>query len=92
MIKSFRHKPLRKFYEAGETKGISAQHIRKIQIILTRLDIAAGASDMDLPGLRLHPLKGELKGFYAVDVSGNWRVVFRFNAGDAYDVDLVDYH
>ena len=47
---------------------------------------------MDLPGLRLHPLKGELKGFYAVDVSGNWRVVFRFNAGDAYDVDLVDYH
>jgi proteic killer suppression protein len=59
---------------------------------LTRLDASANQADMDLPGLRLHPLKGELKGFYAVDVSGNWRIVFRFEDGDAVDVDLVDYH
>jgi proteic killer suppression protein len=92
LIKSYRHKSLRKFHESGETKGIKAQQIKRIQIILTRLEAAADASDMDLPGLRLHPLKGEMKGFHAVDVSGNWRLVFRFEAGDAYDVDLVDYH
>ncbi|MCE9520932.1 MAG: type II toxin-antitoxin system RelE/ParE family toxin [Alphaproteobacteria bacterium] len=92
MIKSFRHKPLRKLYEAGETKGINAQHLKRIEIILTRLEASAAAPDMDLPGLRLHPLKGDMKGFHAVDVSGNWRIVFRFEGGDAYDVDLVDYH
>lgn len=59
---------------------------------MTRLEASAKPSDMDLPGLRLHPLKGDLKGYYAVEVSGNWRIVFRFDGEDAADVDLIDYH
>ena len=64
-----------------------------IDRLLTRLDAAATPADMDFPGLRLHPLKGERAGFYAVDVSGNWRLIFRFDEdGNAEDIDLVDYH
>ena len=65
---------------------------RRIRIILTRLDASASPRDMDLPGLRLHRLKGDLKDYWAVDVSGNWRIVFRFEDGAPCDVDLVDYH
>ncbi len=93
MIRKIRHKGLRLFYENGETKGIGQNHIKRIRIILARLDISANSADMDLPGLRLHPMKGKLKGFHAVDVSGNWRIIFRFDEnGDAADVDLIDYH
>jgi len=69
-----------------------AEHLVKLRDILARLDAARTASDMDMPGLRLHPLKGELKGFWAVTVRANWRVIFRFEDPDALDVDYVDYH
>jgi proteic killer suppression protein len=76
----------------GQTKGLNASWLKRIRAILARLDASGEPSDMDFPGLRLHPMKGELKGFWAVDVSGNWRIVFRFEDNEPYDVDLVDYH
>ncbi len=88
MIVSFRHKGLEAFYRTGTTKGIQADHARKLAVILAILDVAAQPQDLDQPGLRLHPLKGELKGHWSVWVNGNWRVTFRF---DGTDVELVDY-
>lgn len=92
MIKSFRHKGLRNFYASGKQSGIRADHAKRLRLILGRLSGAQGPKDMMLPGLRLHSLKGDLAGFFAVDVSGNWRIVFRFDGQDAADVDYVDYH
>ena len=92
MIKSFRHKGLQKFFVTGQTSGIRADHAKRLRVILARLSGARNAQDMALPGLRLHPLKGDLKGFFAVSVSGNWRVVFRFDSDEATDVDYLDYH
>jgi proteic killer suppression protein len=92
VIAGFRHKGLKRLYEAGERRGVSAQHAQKIERILARLDEVQQVQDMALPGFRLHALKGDLKGFWAVSVSGNWRIVFRFEGGHAYDVDLIDYH
>jgi toxin HigB-1 len=66
--------------------------VDKVERILARLDEATGPGNMDLPGFRLHPLKGDLEGYWSVSVSGNWRVIFRFDGGNACDVDLVDYH
>jgi proteic killer suppression protein len=79
-------------YESGERRGVSAPHVQKIERILARLDEAQRVQDMALPGWRLHALKGDLKDFWAVSVSGNWRIVFRFEDGRAWDVDLIDYH
>lgn len=92
MIKSVRHKGLRRFYEAGDIRGIDGRHVAWLRILLTALDTARGPADMNLPGARLHQLKGERKGQWAVSVSGNWRMVFRFDDEAACDVDLVDYH
>jgi len=92
MIASFRHKGLEKFFVSGKTTGIRADHAKRLRLILARLAAAQRAQDMALPGLRLHPLKGELKGHFAVNVSGNWRIVFRFQDPDAFDVDYLDYH
>jgi proteic killer suppression protein len=92
MIRSFRHKGLKLLFEKGERRKVQPEHADKIERILARLDVAAGAGDMDLPGFRLHPLKRDLRGFWSVTVSGNWRVVFRFEGGHASDVDLIDYH
>ena len=93
MIRTIRHKGLAALYEKDQTKGVQQGQIKRLRAILTRLDAAATPADMDFPGLRLHPLKGDFAGFYAVDVSGNWRVVFRFDEdGDATDNDLIDYH
>jgi len=92
MILSFRHKELEKFFASGRTSGIRADHAKRLRLILARLSASQRPGDMALPGLRLHPLKGNLKGYFAVDVSGNWRVVFRFDGQDAADVDYVDYH
>lgn len=92
MIRSFRHKGLKLLYERGDRRRVSSAHAEKIERILARLDQATGPDDMDLPGFRLHPLKGGMAGFWAVTVSGNWRVVFRFDGGHAGEVDLVDYH
>ena len=92
MIRGFRHKGLKRLFENGEAKGIQADHVEKVENILAFLNRARNSSDMDIPGFRLHPLKGEMKGFWSVTVRANWRVIFRFEKGDGYDVDLVDYH
>jgi len=92
MIRSIRHKGLQRLYEDNHTRGVIAEHVVKLRDILARLDAASTAGDMDLPGFRLHPLKGEFKGFWAVTVRANWRVIFRFADGDVLDVDYVDYH
>ncbi len=92
MAMSFRHRGLRQFYETGNARYLSADQVPKIRQILTLLDAASNPKDLDLPGLRLHALKGDLKGFWAVRVTGNWRIIFRFDAGEPQDVDLIDYH
>ena len=92
MIRSFRHKGLARFFETGSKAGIQSAHAERLRLILGRLNAAVRAEDMGLPGLRLHPLKGERKGTWAVWVSGNWRVTFRFVGADAEVVDYEDYH
>jgi len=92
MIRSIRHKGLRHLYEDDDPRGVLREHTVKLRDILARLDAATTVADMDLPGFRLHPLKGELKGLWAVTVRANWRVIFRFADGDALDVDYADYH
>jgi toxin HigB-1 len=92
VIRSIRHKGLKRLYEEDDPRGVVAEHGPKLRDVLARLDAAGSAADMDLPGFRLHPLKGDFKGFWAVTVRANWRVIFRFAQGDAVDVDYVDYH
>ena len=92
MICAIRHKGLRRLYEEDDPRGVMVEHAAKLRDILEALDTALTIDDMDLPGLRLHALKGELKGFWAVTVRANWRVIFRFAAPDALDVDYLDYH
>jgi proteic killer suppression protein len=79
-------------FENDDRRRLDAARVDKIKRILARLDEATNVNHMALPGFGLHPLKGELKGFWAVSVSGNWRIIFRFEKSNAYDVDLVDYH
>ena len=92
MIRSIRHKALKRLHEKDDPRGLMADHVIKLSDILARLDAAGMVEDMDLPGFRLHPLKGELRGFWAVTVRSNWRVIFRFAEGEALDVDYVDHH
>ncbi|MDR2309196.1 MAG: type II toxin-antitoxin system RelE/ParE family toxin [Paucimonas sp.] len=92
MIISFRHKGLRLFHQTGNTRGIHAAHAQRLRRQLQFLDSAMVADDMRVPGWQLHPLKGEHAGFWSLSVSGNWRLVFRFAAGDVELVDYLDYH
>ena len=92
MIRSFRHRGLKALYEGRGEKRVAPQHLVRLRDILAVLDRGGKSEDMNLPGFRLHPLKGELKGHWAVTVFGNWRVTFRFEAGDVFDVDYLDYH
>lgn len=92
MVRSFRHRGLKRLYERGDPSRVRADQAERIALALADLDDAHTPSDLDLPGYRLHPLKGSLKGFWSISISGNWRIIFRFDDGDAYDVDLVDYH
>ncbi|MET3998409.1 type II toxin-antitoxin system RelE/ParE family toxin [Marinobacterium sp. MBR-109] len=91
-IKSFRHKGLEDFFYDGTTKGINPKHATKLETRLDRLDAATSPEDMNLPGYRLHPLKGKMQGRYAIDVSGAWRLTFEFDDGDAIVVDYEQYH
>jgi proteic killer suppression protein len=91
MIKTIRHKGLKRLFERDDPTGVNPEHVGRLWDILATLHAAPTVSHMDLPGFRLHPLKGELKGFWAVTVRANWRVIFRFDDG-ATDVDYVDYH
>jgi proteic killer suppression protein len=92
MIRSFRHRGLKALYDGRTTRRVAPEQLEKLRDILALLDRSRRPRDMDLPGFRLHPLKGALQGHFAVSVSGNWRVTFRFEEGDAIDVDYVDYH
>ena len=92
MIRSFRHRGLKELYEQGRSAGVAQQHVRKLLRILTALDRSSGPEGMDIPGFRLHPLRGRLQEHHAVSVSANWRVTFRFEAGHAVNVDYLDYH
>ena len=92
MIKNFRHRGVRRLYERADRRRIAPELANRIEEILGLLDVAEAPRDLDLPGYRLHPLKGELKGFWSITVSGNWRLIFRFEDGNVRDVNLVDYH
>ena len=92
MIKSFRHKGLRRFFETGSTAGIQATHAQKIRLELTALETASTFEDMAVPGFHLHPLKGSRKGQWSITVSGNWRITFEFRDGNAYLLDYENYH
>lgn len=92
MIKSFRHKGLRRFYQTGGLAGIQPQHANRLRIQLAALDTATTIDDMDIPGFRLHPLKGRKGNRWSVWVSGNWRLTFEFRDGNAYVLDYEDYH
>ena len=92
MIISFQHKGLRKFYETGSKKGIDANHATKLQMILAALDIAEVPDELDLPAFSLHPLQGNLSGYWSIKVNGNWRVIFRFTGNDVELLDYLDYH
>lgn len=92
MIKSFRHKGLRRFFETGNASGIQASHTRRLRMQLAALDTAQTVEDMDIPGFRLHPLKGEMRGRWSIMVNGNWRVTFEFQDGNACVLDYEDYH
>ena len=92
MILSFKHKGLRKFYETGSRAGIHAVHAKRLWLMLAALDTATVIDDMDIPGFNLHPLKGSRKGIWSISVSGNWRVTFKFEDGNAHIVNYEDYH
>jgi proteic killer suppression protein len=92
MIESFRHKGLKRFFEDDVGRKLPADMLERIRSILTLLDAAKVIKDMDRPTLGLHPLKGDLKGFWAVTVRANSRIMFRFDDANAYDVDFLDYH
>jgi proteic killer suppression protein len=92
MIGSIKHKGLAALYQDDQTKGVKQSQVKRLRQILLLLDTAFVAEDMNAPGLKFHQLKGDLAAFYAVTVSGNWRVIFRFEDNQALDVDLVDYH
>ena len=92
MITSFRHRGLERFFLTGSRAGVRPEHAERLRLVLGRLAASVTAQDMDLPGLRLHPLKGRLKGRWSVTISGNWLVTFAFSGKDVVQVDYEDYH
>jgi proteic killer suppression protein len=92
MMRSFKHRGLKRLFERDDRSGLRPDLVDTVQEILTVLDDAATPRGLDLPGYRLHPLKGDWKGFWSVTVRANWRIIFRFEGTDAFDVELIDYH
>ncbi len=92
MIRGFKHRGLKRLYEHDDRRGIRPDLCDKVEDILARLDEAETPPAMNLPGYRLHPLKGDLREFWSVTIRSNWRIIFRFQGGDAFDVELIDYH
>jgi toxin HigB-1 len=92
MIKSFRHAGIERFFKTGSKAGIQPKHAKRLRLQLTRLDVSTVPTDMDLPGWRLHPLKSQLAGHFAVWVDENWRLTFKFEGMNAVLVDYQDYH
>jgi len=91
VIRSFRHRGLRRLFEQGDRSRIGAEQLAKVQRVLARLDALRAIDEMDLPGFRLHALHGDLAGFWSISITGNWRIVFRFEEGDVFEVDYLDY-
>ena len=92
MITSFRHKGLRKYFESGSLAGIQPDHAKRLKMLLVALDTAHTIEDMDIPGFRLHALKGSERGRWSIWVNGNWRITFEFENGNAFILDYEDYH
>ena len=92
MIKSFKHKGLKKYFQTGSVAGIQAGHQRKLRMQLTAIDTAQEIDDINLPGFKLHPLKGDRDGIWSITVNGNWRITFEFIDGNAYILNYEDYH
>lgn len=92
MISGFRHRGLKRLFEDDDRSRVSAEHVARLRIILAALDAAGQVEDIDIHTFHLHPLKGDLRDFWAVTVRANWRVIFRFSEGNAHTVDLIDYH
>ena len=92
MIASFRHKGLKLFYDKGNVSKLQPQHVPKIRLILTRLDAATSPNDLNVPGYGLHPLSGDMTGFWAVKIDKNYRIIFRFDGVNVQEVDYLDYH
>ena len=92
MIESFKNKSLQLYFEKGDSSKINQGHQKKVKLILTLLQAAVDIKDLNFPGSDLHVLKGPRKGFWSIKVSGNWRIIFRFENGDVHDVDYLDYH
>lgn len=92
MMRSFKHRGLKRLYERDDRSGIRPDLVETVERVLTVLDTAATPQALDIPRYRLHPLKGDLKGFWSVTVRANWRIIFRFESADAFDVELINYH
>ena len=92
MIQTVRHRGLKRAYEGGDFSRVEPEQAKRIAIALADLDSARTVSDLNLPGYRLHRLRGKLKGLWSITISANWRIVFRFEDGDVYDINLIDYH
>jgi proteic killer suppression protein len=92
MIKSFKHKGLKKYFETGGTSGIQFKHARKLRMQLAAIDTAQVIEDVNLPGFKLHPLKGNRDGIWSITVNGNWRITFEFINGNAFILNYEDYH
>ena len=92
MIRSFRHRGLKRLFVRADRSGIRPDLVERVEVVLALLDVARSPQAMRLPGYRLHALKGDLQGYWSVSVTRNWRIVFRFEGEDVYDVELIDYH
>ena len=92
MIRGFRHRGLKRLYTRNDRSGLSAEQLPRIMAVMDLLNVANSPKELELPGYHLHPLRGDLRGFWSVRISGNFRLVFRMEDGDVFDVDLVDYH
>ncbi len=92
MIESFRHKGLKRLYERGDKSRLRTDIADKAELYLSVLDSAEKLKELDITGFSFHPLTGNMRGFYSVFVSRNHRIIFRFEDGKAFDIDLVDYH
>ncbi len=92
MIKSFKHKGLKKYFQTGSVAGVQAKHQRKLRMQLVAIDTAQEIDDINLPGFKLHPLKGDRDGIWSITVNGNWRITFEFIDGNAYILNYEDYH
>ena len=92
MIGNVKDRRLKRLYERGDRSGIRADMVDRVEVILARLDVSLKIEDMDVHGWRLHPLTGNLQGFWSVTVRANWRIIFRFESGTANDIEMIDYH